>query len=403
MLKTTDQYSIEKLSTSQLDELSVLDIYSSLLVEEAEKIPEIVKKLSDEKFAAVVDLSSWDKDIFNPVNYTTWLKVVMSMESFDAFREIKRMDRAELILFFSGATDIKWKEPEETPSGNPFVTPDSAFLIYPKENEQETDMFIAAVSLINLAYSEDVAYGRSICIDAMNTAYSELEEECFRFKGARLSDEGIPAYLEAMELYHYEDPTKLLARIIKMVGDNTFKKHPPVNDYILSQYAIMPKSQWDTMLKLSPELHDSVKIELGALLTASIVLNNALDMNPVNMSDTAKRSVSYFKLGLELIKENYKGSLDELLKYVDIKHIFRLGFSLLVDLKKNANNVKTAVDALNRPDILNADEQELIKNLILPIPMYQPSLELSPVQFDTLVQLKEARKLLSGIASRIVK
>lgn len=403
IVNTTEQYSLDRLSTEQLDELSVLDIYSSLLVEEAENIPGIVNKLSDEKLAAVVDLSSWDKDTFNPVNYTTWLKVLMSMEPFDAFREIKRMDRAELILFVSGVADIKWKEPEEAAPGNPFVTPDNTFLIYPKDNDQETEMFITAVSLINLAYTEDMAFGRSICVDVMSTAYSELEEECFRFKNARLSDEGVPAYLEAMELYHYEDPTKLLARIIKMIGDNAFKKHPPVKDYILSQHAVMPKSQWDSVMSISPELYDNVKIELGALLTASIVLNNALDMNPVNMSDTAKRSVSYFKIGLELIKEHYKGSIDELLKYVELKLIFRLGFSLLVDLKKNANNVKTALDALNRPDILSPDEQEFLKNLMLSIPMYQPSLELSPVQFDTLDQLKGARKLLSGIASRIVK
>lgn len=104
-----------------------------------------------------------------------------------------------------------------------------------------------------------------------------------------------------------------------------------------------------------------------------------------------------------MIRENYKGLLEDLLNKVELKLIFRLGFSLLVDLRKNANNVKTALDAINRPDIIDADEQEFLKNLILPIPMFLMSLDEKPTQFDTLEQLKTARKKLSQIANRLVK
>ena len=402
-LRTYTPLSLEKLSTQQLDEMSIIDIYSSLLVEEAEKIPDVVKKLSNEKLAAVVDLSSWDKDSFNAINYTTWLKVILSIQPYEALTEMKRMDQSELIMFLAGVTDIQWKTPEDVHPGNPYVTADDAFLIYPKEGQAETEMFTIAVSIINLAYIEDTAYGRGICMDAMNTVYSTLEEECFRFKNARLADEGVPTFMEALELYHYEDPTKLLAKIMKMVGQDSLKKHYPSSEYILSQYAVVPRSDWDKMFNISPELSDKVKIELGALLTASVVLNNALDMNPSSMSDTAKRSISYFNIGFDLIKENIKTPVEELLNYVELKHIFRLGFSLLVDLKKNANNIKAAIDALNRPDVVNADEQELLKNLILPIPMFQRSLDVKATAFESLDQLKEARKVLSGIASRIVK
>ncbi len=401
-IRTYTPLSLEKLSTEQLDEVSVIDIYSSLLVEDAENIPEIVKTLSKEKLAAVVDLSSWDKDNFNAINYTTWLKVILSIPDFEALKEMKRMDQPELIMFLAGVTDIQWKSPEDIHDGNPYVTADNAFLIYPKEGQEETEMFTVAVSIINLAYIEETAYGRSLCMDAMNTVYSTLEEDCFRFKNARLADEGVPTYLEAMELYHYEDPTKLLTKILKMVGVEELKKYHPSQDYILSQYAVVPKAEWDNVFKISVELSDSVKIELGSLLTASIVLNKALDMNPADMTDTVKRSISYFKIGFDLIKENAKTPIEELIKYVNLRHIFRLGFSLLVDLRKNANNIKTAVDTLNRPDLVSPDEQELLKHLILPIPMFQKSLDLKAVPFETLDQLKEARRMLSEIANRLV-
>ncbi len=402
IISRDENYSISTMSTEQLEEMSVLDIYSYLLVEEAESIPQIVHKLSDEKLAAVIDLSSWDKDIFNSYNYTTWLKVILSMDQFEALRNIKRLDRAELILFIAGVTDIAWKEPDVNYEGNPYVSPDLAFLIYTKDGQDESELYSIAVSIINLAYSEDVSYGRSLCMDAMSAIYSALEEDCFRFKNARLSDEGVPTYLEALELYHYEDPTKLLSRILKLASNDN-NKTAPSQEYVLSQHAMIPRTQWEGLLKIDPKLYDSVKIELGSLLTASIVLNNALDMNPVNISETAKRSVSYFKIGVELIRENYKGLLEDLLNKVELKLIFRLGFSLLVDLRKNANNVKTALDAINRPDIIDVDDQEFLKNLILPIPMFLMSLDEKPAQFDTLEQLKTARKKLSQIADKVLK
>lgn len=402
-IRTYTPFALDKLSTEQLDEISVIDIYSSLLVEDPANIPEIVKSLSKEKLAAVVDISSWDKDTFNLVNYLTWLNVILSMQPYDALKELKKMDQPELIMFLAGIVDLQWKDPEDVHAGNPFVSPDGVFLIYPKEGQSESEMFNTAVALINLAYLEDTAYGRSLCMDAMDAMYSGLEEECFRFKNARLADEGVPTYLEALELYHYEDPTKLLSKILKMVGQDNLKKHEPSKTYILSQYSVVPRHEWNSIFNLSTELADSVKIELGALLTASIVLNNAIDMNPATMTDTAKRSICYFRIGFELIMENAKFSAEELIKYVELKQIFRLGFSLLVDLRKNANNIKSAIDTLNRPDIINSDEKEFIRNVVLPIPMFQTSLETKAASFETLDQLKKARRILSDIADRILK
>ena len=90
------------------------------------------------------------------------------------------------------------------------------------------------------------------------------------------------------------------------------------------------------------------------------------------------------------------------MQYVKLRNIFRLGFSLLVDLRNNAIKIKTALDALKRPDITTPDEEEFLRALHMPIPMFQEDLTEKAKQFETLDQLKEARKRLSDIASRLL-
>jgi hypothetical protein len=73
-----------------------------------------------------------------------------------------------------------------------------------------------------------------------------------------------------------------------------------------------------------------------------------------------------------------------------------------VDLKNNASKLKIGLDTLKRPDVISPDEEIFIRALHSPIPMLQLTLTDDPKQFETLEQLKEARKKLSNIASRLV-
>lgn len=400
LLNVLNGLEIEKLNTEQLDKVPALDLHAMLLVENAEKIPQLIKKLSNEKLQALVDISSWDKDSFNPIFFSTWMNVLLTFPPQEAAEQIKRINRQELRMFLSSVFDIQWLNQDEQYDGNPFITPDNVFVIFPKD-EASTEVQ-TAIELINISYLAGMDFGRALCIDAMTTSYSIVEEEARRFKEARLSDEGIPSYMDALELFHFEDPTRLLKSILKMVGDDKFKKSAPDKEYLISQFAVVPRSYWDNSFKIDPTLVDDVRLELSSLLTASIVLNNVANQDAKHISEVANRSRCYFNIGLELIKENTSKSLTEVVKFVKLRHIFRLGFSLLVDLKNNATKIKTAIDLLKRPDVINADEEVFLKALLSPIPMLQLKLEDHIKQFETLEQLKEARKKLSSIASNLV-
>ncbi|MEI6092819.1 MAG: DUF6178 family protein [bacterium] len=394
------------LSTDQLDQVSIVDLHTSLLVEDAENIPLLVQKLSDEKFLALIDLSSWEKDKFSAMNFATWLKVILSMDLDASIIEIKRLDKQELSLFMSNVLEVRWYDADQIYEGDPILTQDRVFVIFSKLQEDgktEHELEEIANKIINIAYlDEGMQLGRQICMDIMRVVYSAQEEEAYRIKNGRLADEGIPTYIDALELFYFEDPSKLLKKILKTTELAGNKKSSPSQDYIISSFTVVPRSYWDSISKFSDELLQDLQVELSALLTSSIVVNNVLAEDSKHIKEVIDRSKSYFNLGMELIKENANVSLEDLLNFVKLREIFRLGFSLLIDIKRNASKIKIAAEALNRPDILNPDEKEFIDHLLSTIPMFQKTIDVKPVAFEKLDQLKEARQTLSSIAERMV-
>ncbi|MBN1115094.1 MAG: hypothetical protein JXA66_07115, partial [Oligoflexia bacterium] len=359
----------------------------------------------DEKFRALVDLTSWEKDSFSPIRYAVWLKVVSVFKPLEALRELRRMDKDELLLFISSVLSIDWYNPDDIYEGEATLSPDNSFILIPKDGNLESELSSLAVGIINAAYAGGIAFGRELCVDSMGMMYSATEEESFNNRNSRLADEGIPTYIEALELFHYEDPSSLLKRLVKMVGDEEYKKHSPSTGYLISGFTVLPRAFWEDRYELEKELVDDLKVELSALLTASIVVNNALDRDAEHIKGIIERSRSYFALGLELLIEEAPKAftVDKMLRFIKLRHLFRLGFSLLIDLKKNAANVSSAVKDFAEPVAFTADEEEFLNNLLQPIPMFKPSLTDAALPFDDLSRLKDARKLLSILASKIVK
>jgi hypothetical protein len=384
------------LNTEQLDKLPLIDLHSILLQEDPENIPSIIRNLSAEKLQVLIDLVSWKNDRFDVKTFSEWMQA-------SASGQLKSLDHSEMALMFYTAFQIKWYEQDVDYPDDAIITPDNVFVLIARPENEDEQFMATAENLINMIYAEDMAFGRKICVDTMSLIYSVVEEFVFKQKNARLADEGVPTYIEALELYHYEDPAKLLKKVLKMVNSEQNKKSSVSHDYIISSFTVMPRNFFVDRLKISEEKIENIQIELSALLTSSVVVNNAQDKDSKQIREIIQRSKSYFNLGLEFIAENSDYKLETVLNYVPLRMVFRLGFSLLIDLKKNANNTNIAIKALLKPDLITLQEEDFINNLLQPIPMFKTSLTEQAEMFETIERLKTARRMLADIAGRILK
>lgn len=395
-----NNFDLTNLKTDQIDKINAIDIHSVLLEEDATNIPSIIKNLSNEKLLALVDISSWEKDTFDTNNFAMWLKIILSLKPYEALKEIKRLDQRQLVMFLSQNLIVDWYDPETTYQDESFLTDDKAFILFARNGNLKDERNLISLDVLKLAYIEGISYGRRLCIDAMNLIYSSEEEEAYRIKNARLSDEGIPTYIEAMELFHFEKPTSLLKSILSKVKNKKSKKLSPKSDFVSSVFTVVSKDYWKNFIDLNDDIVNDLQVELSALLTSSLVINNAVDKNEKYIKGVIERSKSYLLLGLDLIKENSDLSLNDILHYVKLRHVFRLGFSLLIDLKQNASNIKAVKENVDIKEMLSFEEDEFIEKLLLTIPMYKEKDE-KPREFKSLEDVKNAREILSSIAKKL--
>lgn len=402
MLTQYQDLKLQELNSKQLEKMALLDLNVAILNLEAETLPDVINKISDSKLKALVDLNCWNKDVFNLEEYGKWLSVICFYEGADSFLKFKRLDHETLILFLSSILHIDWYDKDEIYVDNPVISDDFAFTIYPKNNDFEGQNFAIAVNLIKQAYMGDFFNGRKLCLDCMGITKAQQEEACFINKNNRLSEEGIPNYLEAMDLYFYEDPTKLIKKIKKYIGLEKFKKGKSTSDYIISQYTMVSKDYFDKYFSIGPELIDTLKIEISNLLTASIIVNNALGQDLKFINEITKRSINFLTIGLELLKESIELGAESIFTYVPINEIFRLGFSLLVDIKRHASNLNAVVNEFEDKILISDEEEEFLKYLLMPIPEYFVTYT-EILDFDSLAKIKEARVKLSELAKKFVK
>jgi hypothetical protein len=396
-----NNFDLSILNTKQIDKINAIDIHSVLLQEDVTNIPSIIQKLSSEKLLALIDISSWEKDVFDTNNFAMWLKIILSLNPYEALKELKRLDQRQVVMFLSQNLIIDWYDPEYEYQDESFITDDKAFILFARNGNLKDEKNLISLDILKLAYIEGIAYGRRLCVDAINLIYSSEEEEAYRIKNSRLSDEGIPTYIEALELFHFEKPTSLLKTIVSKAKNKKSKKLSPESDFISSIFTVVSKDYWKNFINLDDEIIKDLQIELSALLTSSLVINNAVDKNEKYIKGIIERSKSYLLLGLELIKENSDLSLNDVLKYVKLRHIFRLGFSLLIDLKQNASNIKALKENIEIKDMLSFEEDEFIEKLLITIPMYK-EVDKKAREFKSLSDVKNARKILSDIAKKLM-
>jgi len=404
MISDLNKIDLKNLNAIELDNLSVLDIHLSLDQLDNEETSIVLKKLSSEKLNTVIDIYTWDKDNFLEDEFSIFIHKFLSLDYEEAYKQIKKINQDAILLFLSKVINISWYDKDQNYDDDPIITDDFTFLIRPKNENVSEVSFNVADSIIKNLYLNDFTYARKICIDLIALINLEHEELCFKFKNSRLEEEGIPSYIEALDLYFYEKPVNIIKKILNSMDNKYLKKHDPLDTYIISKHTIVNKDYFDKYFNNIPkELEEIIKIEFSSLITASIVVNNALNKDAKLILGIIKRSFNYFTLGFELIKEYKEVDVYKLLNYVPLKDIFRLGFSLLIDLKRNATKLKKILDSLNNNLLLNNEDEEFINNILKPIPLFFTSFNEKVDDFSSLKEVKEARIRISSISKKIAK
>ena len=160
----------------------------------------------------------------------------------------------------------------------------------------------------------------------------ELEEECQRFRNGRLQDLGFPPYEEALSIYARVNPDQF-----QLSGG---KVHSPAGE----GGQLMPATHdRDTLFFRALALADEPTLlqELNYLVNTALVAEGSAFHEPDSMLGVLHRVCGYVNIALEKLSSGDEQRAAKILVDEELKRLFQLGFSIVMQLKFSAEKTGT--------------------------------------------------------------
>jgi Family of unknown function (DUF6178) len=158
----------------------------------------------------------------------------------------------------------------------------------------------------------------------------ESEEECYHLKSGRLADLGFPPYDEAIEIYSRIDPATFTPRpdkVLLQTGEAT-----TLPEMFLTGKTFLER----VILLMDSELF---RMELNYLINTALVADEAHLADTEQMRSIVERVYGYLNISLEYLCKGDATKGAEILGGEYLKNLFRLGFSIVLELKFRAEKL----------------------------------------------------------------
>ena len=402
---------------------------------------DLVAMCLPEQIQGFLDLDVWDKDQLVPSRVAAWLAQLIELPPSRLATHIRKIDPELLTTFLAPQVCIYDLSAEEMPDdsqGMFYETPDRFFVvdILPSP-DGDNDRAVLIHRFLEHLYKGDLDLARVVINSARWDAGAETEEQAYQFRNGRMTDLGFVDYYDALQVYQEVDPRAPVPRKETVVEH----KHPAAIDLGEVRgtgpggFLGAESGLWGTLV---PELAEPSSLlfrvtaglgesERSALLQELLFLaNQAMSADRVSVDDlaqteaTLQRAAGYLLLGLQHrvtvssspespAEEQARAS--ETLRTVPLSHLFRLGYSLTVAVRKLArllveSGATTLVPSQSPVSLLSAEEAAMVQALLAQRPLYPRVLDdaskagsLRP--FSTLRDLGRAAAFIEQLATRL--
>ncbi|HUB09914.1 MAG TPA: DUF6178 family protein [Myxococcales bacterium] len=288
----------------------------------ADAVPAI-QLASGEQLRTLIDLDVWRKDQPDLERVLLWLRAARGSGGKRWLRKLRALDVELFELLLRDRLhiyDLTQEEEPQEPAGESFKTFDGYFLVVLPDDPPQAN---ALRQLITDLYAEDPAFAQRILAAVRWELTSELSENAFRWRSARLADLGFPALDEALSLYARVDlkapagPAELPAevRALPAVGPK------------------WPALLRDAVATLPVDQAGRVQTGLVLLGNAALVADAVDPSDAPNAREVLGRVSATLSLGLCELSASDPAAAARTLIGVPLKRIFQVGFTQTLKLQ----------------------------------------------------------------------
>ncbi|MDP2342252.1 MAG: DUF6178 family protein [Deltaproteobacteria bacterium] len=325
-------------------QMPVPDLFATVKDIGIEDALELLELMSPAQVQGFLDLDGWRKDRVDSASLSRWLRAFFSANPDRCVGQLRGLDLELLTLILKINTriyDLSLEEEPEHDIGRHSITPDQRYLIAYGGVAADDDTQAVLQQIVDRMMGRDMLFVLKLCEAIRSELPSQLEEDAFRWRNARLADLGfLPAH-EAAEIFAWLDPEKPLP------GHKSAAPPPLPSDEStstnLTASVLLPwgllSSGNDVLSRalagLDERSRDRVAHEL--MLTANRVhAADGQDLGDTDaLQETARHVTATAGTGLAFLVKGEETRLSGALASTSVMLLFRLGHSLSVKLSQD--------------------------------------------------------------------
>jgi hypothetical protein len=283
-----------------------------------------------EQLLHLFDIEWWNKDQLQPAKALQWLERLDSVSGESLLRWLYEADFELLVALFKKWVHVMVApediDPLEAREELPKHTVDDRY--FWETQYLQFEDFLSR--LLNLIFEVHPGFFGELMNHILWASGPQIEEDAFRFHCARIEDQAIPGFYDALDIY------STIARDEIGHDKETVAMMPASTSAPSFPLVSLPRS--DLLHAALKKIHDAretdiVQLELASLANKVIVA----DELPLDEPDTLRQAMAkvsaYVNLGLDIMA---RGSLDHaarIVRSVFLEHLFRLAHTRVMRLR----------------------------------------------------------------------
>lgn len=293
---------------------------------------ELLQLASAQQRVFILDMELWDGYTFSQEKAIHWLSYFLEAGEAQVHELLKHVDYEFLQLLLERELTVgggigDFSDDEER-FGDYDHTFDDVFMLSFKnpKHSQVIGNFVSMIVKLDNPLYVSLMEGIKGDVDV------ELEEQAQRFRSGRLEDLGFPPFEEALSIYARVNPTGF-----ELQGD---KGH-------LQQAGecggLVPITGDDSLLfrAMARTGNEQILQELNYLVNSALVAEGNAFADAETMISVYQRVCGYLNIALERLCGSDEAKAAEVLQSEQLKRLFQLGFSIVLELKFAAQRTET--------------------------------------------------------------
>ncbi len=289
-----------------------------------------------EQLNHLFDLEWWEKDGLQASNAIAWLGRLERASEHNLLAWLYTADFELLVALFKKWIRVAVAEedvdPMEARDQLPPNTVDDVYFwetLYPQYEELLT-------RVLNLLFDVNQGFYRELMNHVIWRGDSVMEEEAYHFHRARLEDDSIPDFYEALEIYRSISPGEIVA--VEKTPDST-GEDASAPSFAL---ALVPEGEilGKTLAAIEdPALLHMLQFELASLANKVVVADRLSPGSPAALRDAVAKAAAYVNLGLELVASGDGETATRALGSVYLEHLFRLAHARIARVRTRFDRI----------------------------------------------------------------